>query len=166
ESNDRDSIISWDPHEDYLQELNLYRITYDILKYVDLCLPSQAEVMAMYGSKDLAAAARAFADAGPSVIAIKKSVEGSLVYVKETQQFFEIPIYPCRTVDPTEAGDSYCGGFLACYLKTKDPVLSACWGTVSASFVVEHVGALNTFESSFLEAEQRLEYVQSKVESF
>lgn len=148
---------------EYLQEPELNRIAYDILKYVDLFLPSQEEVFAMCGSKDLVAAAREFAEAGPSVIAIKMSVEGSLVYVKETQQFFKVPIYPCRTVDPTGAGDSYCGGFLACFLKTKDPILSACYGTVSSSFVVEHIGALNTFESDFFEAEKRLEYVNKKV---
>ena len=164
ESNDSDSILSWDPHEDYLHKSELNRIAYDILKYVDLFLPSQEEVFSMYGSKDLKAAAREFAQAGPSVIAIKMSVEGSLVYMKETQQFYKVPIYPCRTVDPTGAGDSFCGGFLACYLKTKDPILSACCGTVSASFVIEHVGALNAFESGFLEAEKRLEYVNNKVE--
>jgi ribokinase len=43
--------------------------------------------------------------------------------------------------DPTGAGDSFCGGFLAGYKKTYDPLQAALYGNVSASLKVEGSGA-------------------------
>jgi ribokinase len=155
------TIVSWDPHVDYLQDAAFNSMAFDMLQYVDLFLPSQEEVFAMYGSRDLESAARDFANAGPGIVAIKKSIEGSLLYIRDEGKFYNIPIYPSETVDPTGAGDSYCGGFLAGYLKTNDPVHAARCGTVSASFVVEHVGALNTFRSDFSQIEKRMNYLEN-----
>jgi len=43
--------------------------------------------------------------------------------------------------DPTGAGDSFCGGFLAGYKKTYDPLQAALYGNVSASLKIEGSGA-------------------------
>ena len=43
--------------------------------------------------------------------------------------------------DPTGAGDAFCGGFLAGYRQTYDPVQAVLHGSVSASLVVEGSGA-------------------------
>ena len=53
---------------------------------------------------------------------------------------YEIPAYPCRLVDPTGAGDAFCGGFLAGFQKTNDPLLAALHGGVSASLKIEGSG--------------------------
>jgi sugar/nucleoside kinase (ribokinase family) len=155
--------ISFDPYIYSLSNPADRELTYQVLKYVDLFLPSQEEAVALYQSNDIVAAARKFADAGPKVVAIKMSNRGSLLYLKATNEFFQIPIYSCNAVDPTGAGDSYCGGFLTGYLETGDPVTAACYGTVSSSYVIEYVGALTTFDADFSTAPERRKAVLERV---
>ena len=45
-----------------------------------------------------------------------------------------------RVVNPTGAGDAFCGGFLAGYRETYDPLEAALCGNISASLVVEGSG--------------------------
>lgn len=156
-------VIAFDPYLYSFPETGAREMAYDALKYVDLFLPSQEEAAAMFQSNDIMAAARSFADAGAKVVAIKMSNRGSLLYVKSTHEFFQIPIHSCKTIDPTGAGDSYCGGFLAGYLETGDPVAAACYGTVSASYVIEYVGALTTFNADFSTASERRKVVKDRV---
>jgi sugar/nucleoside kinase (ribokinase family) len=157
-------LLAWDPHLDHLRQPENNKLAFEMLEKVDLFLPSKEEVGAMVGStKDLLAIGRRFAACGPKVIAIKMSHDGSLVYDREKDAFYQIPIYPAKTVDPTGAGDSYCGGFISGYLETGDPVLAACYGTISASFVVELTGALHTFDADLSTAKERLEVVKKQI---
>ncbi|MBA3639138.1 MAG: hypothetical protein H0W53_07625 [Acidobacteria bacterium] len=73
-----------------------------------------------------------------------------------------MPAYPAQVQDVTGAGDAYCGGFLAGYLITSDPVAAAQHGTVSASYVAEAVGALATAQPTRAEAQARLNTVAAK----
>ncbi len=57
-----------------------------------------------------------------------------------TGERWEIPAYPARVVDPTGAGDAFCGGFLAGYEATYDPLQGVLYGNVSASIVIEGTG--------------------------
>lgn len=156
-------VVALDPHLDYLQDPVLKRQVYGMLYRVDYFLPSKEEVINICGSPDLAWAAQHFASYGPDLIVIKMSTQGSLVYISREKTTYHIPIYRTETVDPTGAGDSYCGGFLAGLLKTGDPVLAACYGTVAASYVVEQVGALSMLDKDFSDAQQRLASVKSRV---
>jgi ribokinase len=157
-------IISWDPHEEYLDEPNQKEMGLEMLELVDLFLPSREEVIAFTSNKDISSALKSFvSNLGPEVIAIKMSTEGSLVYSKEDDQIYHIPIFNCNAIDPTGAGDSYCGGFLNGYIETGDAVLAACQATVSASYVVENIGALNSYLSDFSDMTERLEFVKSGV---
>jgi ribokinase len=66
------------------------------------------------------------------------SGDGSTLYSEDTEHF--IPVVPVTLVDPTGAGDAYRAGFLSAYVRGY-PLLTSCKiGTVTASFVVEHVG--------------------------
>ena len=91
--------------------------------------------------------------------------EGALLYVFERGKFYHIPIYPVQTVDPTGAGDSFCGGFMAGILATGNPLLAACYGTVSASYVVQHIGALSVLSADFSDREDRLEQVKAGIKT-
>lgn len=46
-----------------------------------------------------------------------------------------------KVVDPTGAGDAYCGGFVAGLVKAVSPLAAACWGTISAAHIVQGFGA-------------------------
>ena len=66
------------------------------------------------------------------------SGDGSTLYMKGKEHF--IPVVPVKLADPTGAGDAYRAGFLSAFVKGY-PTLTCCKiGTVTASFVVEHVG--------------------------
>ena len=64
---------------------------------------------------------------------------------------------------PTGAGDSFCGGFLAGYLKVSDPFLAACHAAVSASYIVERVGAAAVLQADYTDLDQRYEEIKQKI---
>ena len=155
-------LISLDPHEWWIRghEATLERM----LAQVDFFLPSQVEARQIYGADDPEKAAPALARQGPRVVVIKLGHEGSLVYERASGRLTHVPIYPANAQDPTGAGDSYCGGFLAGYLLTQDAVRAAQHGTVSASYVVEAIGALPTATPGPDETRARLAYLESKTQ--
>ena len=126
-----------------------------MLADVDLFLPSEVEVKRLCGQNAPEAAAREFAQYGPKVVVIKLGAEGSLVYDVSHDRLTPVPVYPARVADSTGAGDAYCGGFLAGYLLTSDPITAALYGTVAASYVVEAIGALATRQPTLAEAQDR-----------
>jgi sugar/nucleoside kinase (ribokinase family) len=66
------------------------------------------------------------------------SGDGSTLYTGGNEYF--IPVVPVTLADPTGAGDSYRAGFLSAYVRGYSPLTCCKIGTVTASFVVEHVG--------------------------
>ena len=66
------------------------------------------------------------------------SGDGSTLYAKGKE--VNIPVVPVTLADPTGAGDSYRAGFLTAYVRGYAPETCCRIGSVTASFVVEHVG--------------------------
>jgi nucleoside kinase len=66
------------------------------------------------------------------------SGDGSTLYMGGAEHF--IPAVPVTLADPTGAGDSYRSGFLSAYVRGYTPLTCCRVGTVTASYVVEHVG--------------------------
>ena len=64
--------------------------------------------------------------------------DGSALYDNGKEHL--IPAVPVTLVDPTGAGDSYRAGFLSAYIRGYPTLVCCKVGTVTASFVVEHVG--------------------------
>ena len=164
ESKKEGQILSWDPQELYLKEPRFNQMAFKMLEMVDLFLPSREEVYAMCGKNELKHIIQTLAARGLKAIAVKMSVEGALVYQSKDNRIYHIPIYPSKTVDPTGAGDSFCGAFLTAFLRTGNAIESACYGTVAASYVVETIGALNTLKMDFSDREERLALVKRNVQ--
>jgi len=91
-------------------------------------------------STDLWEMAAAVAVYGCDSVVIKRGERGQLLYDAATRSRWEIPAYPGRVMDPTGAGDAFCGGFLAGYRRTFDPLQAVMYGNISASLVVEGSG--------------------------
>ena len=102
-------------------------------------LPAEEDVLELFKgrSSDLWEIAGALSAYGCDIIVIKRGVRGQLVYDAATRSRWEIPPYPARVVDPNGAGDAFCGGFLAGYRRTYDPLEAALHGSISASLVIE-----------------------------
>lgn len=89
----------------------------------------------------------------------KLGEQGSLLAEGGTGRLVRIPCLPVNARDTTGAGDAYCGGFLAGIVAGRPVAEAAAMGTVSASYVVEAVGALATALPSRSELKERLERV-------
>lgn len=157
------ALISLDPHE-------LWIVGHEaefraMLAAVDIFLPSQVEAERLYGKDAPAQAAHEFARWGPRVVVVKLGERGSLVYDRDHDQLTRVPVYPAQAQDTTGAGDAYCGGFLAGYTLTRNPITAAQYGTVSASYVVEAIGALATHLPSLAEAQARLAVIVERMKT-
>lgn len=79
---------------------------------------------------------------GSEMIIVKRGKDGQFVYDCFSKKRWYVPAYPARVVDTTGSGNAFCGGFLAGYRKTYDPVEATLYGNISASFSVEGTGAV------------------------
>jgi sugar/nucleoside kinase (ribokinase family) len=77
---------------------------------------------------------------GCEIVVVKRGVQGQMIYDSKSKRRWELPAYPSRMADPTGAGDAFCGGYLAGFVKTNDPLEAALYGSVSASLKVEGTG--------------------------
>jgi sugar/nucleoside kinase (ribokinase family) len=128
-------------------------------------LPSEEEMCSLFQgrSDDLWQMAEALAAYGCEIIVIKRGEGGQLLYDASAHARWEIPAYPSRMVDPGGAGDAFCGGFLAGYRKTYDPLQAALYGNISASLVVEGVGPFYALDSLPGLAQARIEALKQGV---
>jgi len=114
---------------------------------VDCLLLNDAELRMLTEEANLARAARAAMQLGPSVVVAKRGEYGAVLFT--TDGSFAIPGLPLEEVrDPTGAGDSFAGGFLG-YLDGvraggdhDDRALrrAMAYGSAMASFNVEDFG--------------------------
>jgi sugar/nucleoside kinase (ribokinase family) len=128
-------------------------------------LPSEEEVRALFEgrSTDLWEMAETLSSYGCEIIVIKRGVRGQLLYDSLSRKRWEIPAYPVQSVDPTGVGDAFCGGFLAGFRRTFDPVQAVVHGNISASLVIEGQGPFYALESLPGLAQARIEALSQSV---
>ena len=128
-------------------------------------LPSEQKLRALFwgSTDDLWQMAETLASFGCEFIVVKRGSRGQMLYDASTKKRWEIPAYPARLEDPTGAGDSFCGGFLAGYQKTFDPLRAVLYGSVSASLTIEGSGAFHALEAMPGLAQARLDSLSSLV---
>lgn len=148
-------LVTADPGEAWMTPPRCDDVV-QILRHIDVFLPSEMEVAALLGDVPAEVAARWFADHGPQVVVIKRGAAGSLVYEAETGRFTSVPTYPAQVRDVTGAGDAFCGAFLVGYVPARDALAAAQRGAVSASLVVEGVGAPYALSVPHQEVAERL----------
>ena len=116
----------------------------EVLKKVDALLVNDSEARQLSGEFSLVKAARKILQMGPKYLIIKKGEHGALLF-HENQVFFA-PALPLEDVfDPTGAGDTFAGGFVAHLARTKDLSFNnmktaIIVGSAMASFCVEKFG--------------------------
>ena len=136
-----------------------------LLNGVTAFLPSQEELANLFWGEtyDPWEMAEAVSMYGCEYVVIKCGVRGQLLYDTNTKRKWEIPAYPARLADPTGAGDSFCGGFLAGYCKDYDPLEGVLYGNVSASLAIEGSGAFYPLDVLPGLAEARLSVLREMV---
>ena len=136
---------SLDPHDEYISghEQRLGDLIED-----SIFMPSRLELDLLFPDLSSAPSPQAMARVaanrllamGARAVAIKLGADGSFVADSGFQA--AVPAVPMPAVDSTGAGDAFCGGFLAGYLRTGSLVLGAVCGNVSAAQVIKGTGAL------------------------
>ncbi|MCC7118574.1 MAG: carbohydrate kinase family protein [Anaerolineales bacterium] len=133
--------VSLDPAPNYMVPA-LWRNLRVTLQGVKIFSPSEEELRALFWGEtnDLWEMMKKISEYGPQVVIVKRGALGQSLYDAVQNKKYEIPAYPARLGDPTGAGDAFCGGFLAGFQKTNDPLKAALHGSVSASLKIEGSG--------------------------
>jgi len=128
-------------------------------------LPSEEEIRNLFHgrSSDLWQMMEAIANYGCEIVVVKRGERGQYLYDRATKARWEIPAYPAKVVDPTGAGDSFCGGFLAGFRQTYEPLQAALFGSISASLTIEGSGAFYALEALPGLAQARLDALKDGI---
>ena len=142
------TTLTLDPSADYMTVATLEDIRI-LLHGLTAFLPSEEELRALFWGRtdDLWQMAEALGDCCCEFIIVKRGARGQMLYDTVSKKRWEIPAYPSRLVDATGAGDSFCGGFLAGYQQTYEPLRGVLYGSVSASLTIEGCGAFHALEA-------------------
>ncbi len=155
-------IILWEPLVRYCLPENRSEIK-NLMSSVDVVVLSLPESQRLTELEDPREIVKQFLADGAKTVALRMGMRGSLV-ADANGEIHHIPIYPVEeVVDVTGAGNAYYGGFLVGLEKTGDILQAGLYGTVSASLVVENMGALIPLEGLKDEAERRLEEMREQV---
>ncbi len=158
------TFITLDPSSGYMNPSFRDDVA-SIVTGLNAFLPSEDEARRLFRgrSTDLWEIAEILSSYGCEIIVIKRGELGQLLYDSGTRKRWEIPAYPVKTVDPTGVGDAFCGGFLAGFRRTFDPIQAAVYGNISASLVIEGQGPFYALESLPTLAQARFEALNQSV---
>jgi sugar/nucleoside kinase (ribokinase family) len=136
-----------------------------ILTGLTAFLPSEVKLRALFHgrSTDIWEMVEALGAYDCEFIVVKRGGRGQLLYDSTTGAKWEISAYPARITDPSGAGDAFCGGFLAGYRRTYDPLQAVLHGNISASLVVEGSGPFYALDALPGLAEIRMEALRNSV---
>ncbi len=136
-----------------------------LLQGLTAFLPSEEKLRALFWGRtnDLWQMAETLGNFGCEFIVVKRGAHGQMLYDGTSRKRWEIPAYPAHLVDLTGAGDSFCGGFSAGYLKTFDPLRAVLHGSVSSSLTIEGAGAFHALDALPGLAQARLDSLSDLV---
>jgi sugar/nucleoside kinase (ribokinase family)/fructoselysine-6-P-deglycase FrlB-like protein len=137
----REAVITLDTHEDWRRGPEVL----EVARLVDVFVPSREELAELVGYDDPSRAAIELTGAGVKCVVVKLSGEGALV-ARPGSAPVRVPAAPVRVADPTGAGDSFCGGFVAGLALGEDPAAAAWRGCVTAAAAIGAAGSLRLLE--------------------
>jgi sugar/nucleoside kinase (ribokinase family) len=158
------TTVTLDPEPAYMIP-DFLRDLRELLNGLTAFLPSQEELQALFWGRtnDFWEMAEALGNYGCELVVIKRGAHGQWLYDAMGKHRWEIPAYASRMADPTGAGDAFCGGFLAGYRESYDPLEGVLHGNVSASLKVEGSGAFYPLDVMPGLAQARLEALRDMV---
>jgi ribokinase len=130
--------ISVDPSPHYSRKLDSAGLA-EFLAGADAFLPSAQEIRPLLDSMTPIEAAKTLHNAGFPEVVVKRGADPTIVAFDGAVR--SMPIMPVTVVDPTGAGDSFCGAYAANRLLGHDPIESARRAAISAALVVGCSGA-------------------------
>jgi hypothetical protein len=158
------TLVTLDPAPGYMNPV-FWNDLPALISGLTAFLPSEEEARQLFHgrSSDLWEITEGLASYGCEFIVIKRGQAGQILYDSASASRWEIPAYPARLMDPTGAGDAFCGGFLAGYRQHYDPLEAVLYGNISASLVVEGNGPFYALDSLPGLAQARLEALRTGI---
>jgi sugar/nucleoside kinase (ribokinase family) len=135
---DKAGWISVDPSPHYSRKLDAAGLA-EFLSGATAFLPSAQEVRPLLESMTPIQAAEILYKAGFPEVILKRGAEPTIVAIDGIS--ISMPVTPVTIVDPTGAGDSFCGAYAANRLIGCDPIESVRRAAISAALVVGCSGA-------------------------
>jgi ribokinase len=156
--------LTLDPQAKWMQPTKWSEVSL-ILNGLTAFLPSEQELRALFWGKttDLVEMAQAIAALNCQLVVVKCGSQGQILYDGNSHKCWQIPAYPVKMMDPTGAGASFCGGFLAGLKQTDDPLQAVLHGNISASLTIEGSGAFHILDSHIGLAKARLDSLQENI---
>jgi ribokinase len=130
--------ISVDPSPHYSRKYDAAGLA-RLLAGASAFLPSTQEIRPILATSEAVDAALALHAGGLPEVVLKRGADP--VIVATDGRVETVPVQPVTIVDPTGAGDSFCGAYAACRLLGHDPVAAARRAAFSAALVVGCGGA-------------------------
>jgi glucosamine--fructose-6-phosphate aminotransferase (isomerizing) len=115
-------------------------------------IPSREELSRIVDYDDPARAAGELVAGGVRCVVVKLGGDGALMARSEAAPV-RVPALPVTVVDPTGAGDSFCGGFAAGLALGEDPVAAARRGCATAAAAIGTSGSLRLLDRGSLARE-------------
>lgn len=107
----------------------------------DVVMPTHADEAPVFGDTSPEATAERYLSIGVEEVVVKNGAEPALVATQTLRQ--SVPATkPAQVIDPTGAGDSFNGAYLAARIAGSDPVEAAKAAHRVAGIVIGHKGAL------------------------
>ena len=104
----------------------------EIIAQTDIFFLNQSEAELLFGSLESAKT-----DAG-KILFITLGARGARVI--QSEHITDIPTVPAEELDPTGAGDTFCGATLANLIQHKHPIMAARHAAPLASEMIQHIG--------------------------
>jgi sugar/nucleoside kinase (ribokinase family) len=136
-------------------------VTAEVLARSDVYCPSLDDLAKPSRQDPLGTAVRLCA-LGPDTVVVKLGSSGSLVY--SGGHSVVIPAAPSSLIDPTGAGDSYCGAFAAALVRFGDPFVAGVLASATASIAVEHRGLIDCLGRHRLDVRERAQRIAARLE--
>jgi sugar/nucleoside kinase (ribokinase family)/fructoselysine-6-P-deglycase FrlB-like protein len=137
----RGAAITLDTHEGWRRGADVI----DAARLVDVFLPSREELAELVGYDDPPRAAGELTAAGVTCVVVKMGGDGALV-ARPGTPLAHTPASKVAVMDPTGAGDSFCGGFAAGLALGDDVVGAARRGCATAAAAIGAAGSLRLLD--------------------
>lgn len=111
-----------------------------IFPHVEIVTPDWPSASGMAKSDDPLTVMKYWTTLGARAVAVRHGRHGSYAWDREHDRIYHVPATPVEVVDVTGAGNSYGGGLCYGWVATSEARQAACYGAVSAWFLVGRVG--------------------------
>jgi sugar/nucleoside kinase (ribokinase family) len=153
---DRGVTVSVEPFRPALSRLSDWQVR-RLVSAGQIFSPNIREAESLVGQGSPEELVRRLGDAGAQVVALRQGPDGALLYVAGFGQPLFMPAVKTRAVDPTGAGNAFCGGFLVGWVQSGDLRTAGAYGSVAASFLVEQQGVPPILPDLYAQAQARLQ---------